>query len=254
MKDSELLQSGRDFYDGLYSQDVAEEARWLEFGVPSKTDSIEQLLARAGIKPRSVLEIGCGTGGILRELQRREIGTELFGVDYSESAISYARSESRGIEYFSGDVTDSGLALPREHFDVVVVSHVLEHLENPGELLSKMKRLSFGAMIAEVPLDDLPVSRLKGLVRDRRVNFAGHVQFFTARSFRKLLVANGFRIFCARRYTPVSSLESIRFASRRNRASRLRALFSEAVGHYFPKYVPLWSQLYYAHYAALCMK
>src|SRR6266567_16565 len=227
MKKSDLLQSGRDFYNGLYEQDVIEEARWLEFGAPAKTDSIEQLLARKGIKPLSILEIGCGSGSILRELERRHIGSELFGVDFSESAISYARSASPRIKYFTGDVTSPDLALPREHFDLVVVSHVLEHLENPAEFLRKIQRVSFGAMIAEVPLEDLPVSRLKALLRDRRKNFAGHVQFFTAGSFRALLRSAGYSITSFRRYSPVSSLESIRFAARRNGLSRLRSQLTE---------------------------
>ena len=151
-------------------------------------------------------------------------------------------------------MTSPELALPRDHFDLVVVSHVLEHLENPADFLRKIQRVSFGAMIAEVPLEDLPASRLKALMKDRRKNFAGHVQFFTARSFTALLRSAGFTVAASRRYSPVSSLESVRFAAGRNGVSRLRARLTEGSAHYLPKFVPLWSRFYYAHYAALCVK
>ena len=151
-------------------------------------------------------------------------------------------------------MTATGLSLPRAHFDAIVVSHVLEHLEDPGQFLRTLHRISFGVMIAEVPLEDLAGSRLKAIFRDRRMNAAGHIQFFTGGTFNALLESSGFNISAHRRYCPVSSLEMLQFAGRRNGISALRQKFSAATGHYLPKYLPFWDRLYYAHYAALCTK
>lgn len=253
MERRDTAQSGRDFYNDLFNEELLEEAKWLEYGAVPKTDSIESLLKRANVRPGSVLEIGCGTGAILRELQRRNIGGELFGFDYSNSAIAYAKSVSNGIEYCCGDVT-TALCLPRDQFDVVVVSHVLEHLEEPREFLHSLRHISFKTLIAEVPLEDLTASRVKNLFRDRRMNSAGHVQFFTARSFVRLLASAKFTVSAYRQYCPVMSMEALHLASERNRFSAARRMVQAATGHFLPRYAPFYKYFYYAHYAALCNK
>jgi SAM-dependent methyltransferase len=247
----DLRQSGRDHYSDLYDRDLQEEARWLEYGAQGKTDSVELLLQREGLRPKTILEIGCGPGAILRELQRRGIGEALFGVDYSESAIEYAASLSSGISYSQADVTAEDLTLPREHFDVVIVSHVIEHLEKPEPFLRALRRISFDALIVEVPLEDLWASRLKAKFRDRRMNRAGHVQFFTQRSFTDLLHSAGYEVVASRRYANVLSPEALRFAGKRNRFTRTRLLVSLVTGYCLPLYVPFWTRFYYAHFAAV---
>ena len=248
------LQSGRDHYNSLYEQELHQEAQWLDYGAKSKTDSIELLLRENHISPLSVLELGCGTGSILRELQRRHIGTDLIGIDYSSAAIEYARSVSHGIKYTQADIASTDPLLPHDHFDVIVISHVLEHLEAPEQFLQAIHRISFGVMIAEVPLEDLPVARIKTLIRDRKKNTAGHVNFFTARSFNALLRSAGFQVSAHRRYFPLSSVEAIEFGAHRNHLSPLHLAFSKATGHYLPRYVPFWTYLYYGHYAVPCTK
>lgn len=231
-----------------------DEARWLEFGASSKCDSIEILLRKVSIVPKTVLEIGCGTGAILRELRRRGIGTRYTGIDYSHSAIDYAKRASPEIEFRVGDINDSVFAPPGTHYDLIVLSHVLEHLEDPHQILRTVRHLSFRALIAEVPLEDLPASQLKSLVRNRKNNLAGHVQFFTARTFRKLIASAGFHIAAERRYANVLTREAVQLANRRNRWSRLRGLVYMLASHDLPRFVPLWSRLYYAHYAVLCIR
>lgn len=253
MERRDVAQSGRDFYNDLFNEELLEEAKWLEYGAVCKTDSIECLLGRANIRPQSLLEIGCGTGAILQELQRRNIGGELFGIDYSKTAIDYATSASQGIEYCCADVT-APWSLARNNFDVIVVSHVLEHLEKPKEFLRSLRNISFGLLIAEVPLEDLMAARIKNLFRNRRMNGAGHVQFFTARSFVALLASAGFEIKAHRQYCPVLSIEALNHASRRNHFSTPRAIIASATGHYLPRYAPFYKYLYHAHYAALCSK
>ena len=244
--------AGRSHYKNLYERDLLDEARWLEFGALGKCDSIEVLLKKAAIAPTTVLEIGCGSGAILRELRRRGIGARYTGVDYSETAIDYAKNCCREIDFRKADITDGFFAPPGTHYDLIVLSHVLEHLEDPRPILRAVRALSFCVFIAEVPLEDLPAARLKSFVRDRRNNLAGHVQFFNARSFRDLIASTGFHIAGDRRYPNVLSRESVRLANRRNRFSPVRGFVYMMTCHDLPRLVPLWSRLYYAHYAVLC--
>ena len=58
--------SGRDFYDQVFRDDLEAEAQWLRFGGSDKVDAIERLLGVRNIRPRSILELGCGTSQSLR--------------------------------------------------------------------------------------------------------------------------------------------------------------------------------------------
>lgn len=76
----------------------------------------------------NILEIGCGEGILLNELQQR--GFSVCGVEPSTSGV--ARAKQRGLNvvhgYYSGNVL-------QEKFSCVVMSHVLEHLAEPAQFL-----------------------------------------------------------------------------------------------------------------------
>ena len=67
--------------------------------------------------PSSVLDAGCGTGRVARELARR--GVDVVGVDVDASMIATARRLSPALEWVTADL--SGLDLHRQ-FDLVVMA------------------------------------------------------------------------------------------------------------------------------------
>lgn len=245
--------SGRDYYRSLYQSDLEFEAQWLSYGAAQKTDSIEMLLRRNQIQPKGILELGCGTGAVILECQRRRLAEQFSAVDYSEDAISYLRSHSSGIECRVADITDSAGVLD-QHVDVVVLSHVLEHLEHPFQFLKSVTdRIAFRYLICEVPLEDLCASRIKNLFRDRTRSVAGHVQFFTGASFGKLLQSAGLTLKDKRRYVSVVRPEVMEFVARKEGRSPAGTLLKKALWWYFPRaFGPLWSRLYMANLAVLC--
>ena len=245
--------SGRDHFTRLYRSELVEEARWLDLGAALKADSVELLLARNGIQPESLLELGCGTGAVIGECQRRSIACSYTAVDYSSEALDYLAAHSTGIRTFRADLTDDGFALDG-HYDVVVLTHVIEHLEQPWSALRNvLRRIRCRYVIVEVPLEDLPAARLKDLFRDRRRNSAGHVQFFTRTSFRGLIQAAPLTIIDERSYVPVLPAEAYGFIQRRAGLSPLSVWLKEISARYVSRVCgPVWRRLYYAHYAVLC--
>lgn len=80
---------------------------------------------------RSVLDLGCGTGALGRELKRRR-GCRVTGVTHSGEEAGLAAEHLD--EVVVGDLNEfdpAGLG----RFDCVVCSHVLEHLYRPERLL-----------------------------------------------------------------------------------------------------------------------
>jgi SAM-dependent methyltransferase len=96
------------------------------------------------------LHLGCADEGYLYERHKRgelmhqklaTVSKELWGVDIDEKGIEYLRSQ--GFEnLLVGDVCtlDRLQTLQNKVFDAIVVSEVLEHLENPGFFLEGVRR------------------------------------------------------------------------------------------------------------------
>jgi SAM-dependent methyltransferase len=245
--------SGRDFFVEQYRRGLDLQAEWLRYGAAEKVTSIETLMGRHRISPVTLLELGCGTGAVITECQRRGLGRQLTAVDYSDEAIGYLRSHSSGIGCFVADIAAPGFEL-EGCYDVVVLSHVLEHLEQPLKFLQKLvATVRFRHLVAEVPLEDLWGARLKKPFQDRSANLAGHVQWFTKATFVELMSSAMLEVKDDRRYVPVLSKEVIDFVCKKDGCSRMRTLVKMGTNRYLPRLLgPLWERAYYAHYAVLC--
>jgi SAM-dependent methyltransferase len=78
---------------------------------------------------RTVLEIGCGRGLLLALL--RSFGFDVYGIEPSKAAAEYCNRFSIPTHnsYFSKSFNH------QEQMDIVILSHVLEHVSNPKSFL-----------------------------------------------------------------------------------------------------------------------
>lgn len=81
-----------------------------------------------------VLEIGCSTGILLSIF--KEHGWEVWGI---EPSLSANRAKKNGIRVLR--TTLEKAPLPLNHFDVVILNHTLEHLDNPLSALKKSRQV-----------------------------------------------------------------------------------------------------------------
>lgn len=74
-----------------------------------------------------VLDVGSGKGELAHDLVTRA-GATVVGIDHDPSHLAFARSRftHEALDFREGDVLDG---LPEGHFDVAVLSNVLEHLD-----------------------------------------------------------------------------------------------------------------------------
>ena len=77
--------------------------------------------------PRSVLDAGCGTGRVARELARR--GVEVVGVDLDPDMLATARRRSPELQWVQADLASFDLG---RTFDVVVAAGNVMILLTPG--------------------------------------------------------------------------------------------------------------------------
>jgi 2-polyprenyl-3-methyl-5-hydroxy-6-metoxy-1,4-benzoquinol methylase len=75
---------------------------------------------------KRILEVGCGSGGLLKLLQATN---QVVGVDASEDGIGAC--VSRGIEGHCMDPSSESLPFADESFDLVICLETMEHLMSP---------------------------------------------------------------------------------------------------------------------------
>lgn len=94
-----------------------------------------------------ILDVGCGRGVLLSSLADR--GYAVHGMDVSETAV--AGADPRAQITVAPCLTQCNY--PDQHFDQVILWHVLEHLTNPREVLVEIRRIlkPGGQVIVAVP-------------------------------------------------------------------------------------------------------
>ena len=245
--------SGRDYFARLFHDNLDYETEWLRRTARLKADSIQRLLDTQGLRPDSVLEVGAGTGAVIGELRQRGVGSRHYAVDFSGEAIEVLRRMEPDVQAAVADVTETPDPLGAGPYDLAFASHVVEHLEAPETFLRALLAVPVEHFVAEVPLEDLPLGRLKSYVKSRANHPAGHVQFFTAATFVQLLERSGWRVQRVVTYAPW--LDAGTFALAYGGARPARRLLKRVTEDVLPRALgPVWSRLYHGHCAALCTR
>ena len=131
----------------------------------------------------TVCELGCGSGVLLSELSK--IGFAVVGVEPDGRAR--AAASERGVHVVAGTAERLPIELPCGSFDVVIMSHVLEHCLEPTTALVNVWQLlkPGGLALFTVPNHECIGQRRAG-VSWRWIDLPRHVSFFTGGSLRKL--------------------------------------------------------------------
>jgi SAM-dependent methyltransferase len=106
---------------------------------------------------RRILDVGCGTGELVRELAGRFPGAAIAGADVSERALERSRQATPRGEFFTLDLASSSCLDPYParlgSFDLVTCCEVLEHLADDVAGLRRLHALLApdGCLIVTVP-------------------------------------------------------------------------------------------------------
>jgi len=99
-------------------------------------------------RPGKVLDIGCGRGLLLDKL--RQHGWVPLGTELSEDAAAYARNHLH-LPVLTQPLEEIGL--PSNEFDLVILWHVLEHVQSPRDMVNEIARVlkPGGILLVAVP-------------------------------------------------------------------------------------------------------
>jgi len=181
----------RDFYDGL-----GDELAAGMFAMPSKSyrERAQMVVAAAGATPRRWLDVGAGHGHFCCLARELLPGTRFDGLDLSESVDEGVRRRwlDRAIRGLFPEVAP-GLAEAGERYDVVSMSHYLEHTRDPRAEIDAAARVlrKGGLLLVEVPDPESRLGRLLG--RGWLPWFQPqHQHLLSARNLERLLLERGF--------------------------------------------------------------
>ena len=123
----------------------------------------------------SILDVGCGAGGFLKEFWRQHPKCELYGYDIQDNFKANILNLPGVKKFYQGNLNSID-----QTFDFISLIHVLEHVESPQKFLTTIKKLlkPKGVLLIQVP--DIAKHIFDILVFD-------HISHFSKYSLSKLV-------------------------------------------------------------------
>ena len=145
------------------------------------------------LRSKKLLEIGCSMGIFLKVFEESASdGWQCIGLDTDQEAVAFAR-ERWNLNVLTKRLEDAGFS--EEEFDIVVISHTLEHIYNLYDFLKEAKRIlkKGGVLFISVPnFRSLPARLLKN--RWYGLNPKQHVWQFTPKTLSRIIRGLGLSV------------------------------------------------------------
>jgi SAM-dependent methyltransferase len=141
---------------------------------PWKATQILKIIDRNLLKPKSIVEIGCGAGEILRQLNQRMDDKTIRFEGYEISPDAYCLCKDRAgerLRFFQQDLLETD-----KTFDILLMIDVFEHVEDYFGFLRKAKEKAT-YKIYHIPLDlSHFYMMMNGPMKQRKK--VGHIHYF----------------------------------------------------------------------------
>ena len=158
------------------------------------------LISELSDKPHSVLDLGCGAGGMLLRLKRRH-WPRLQGVEINEQWV--LASIRNGIDCIHADLNDGLDRFADKQFDCVLLSRTLQTVVNVERVIDDMLRVGRKCIVTFPNFAFAPLRKMlaeegkapeaKGVLRHRWYN-SPNIRFFSITDFEDLCAAKGITI------------------------------------------------------------
>jgi len=148
---------------------------------------------------KKILEIGCGTCDIGKVVKDEYPDMTYQGIESSEKFYKAIDPAVKGLVIFEKDLLKALESVPDASQDLIVLSHVVEHLPEPGQVLGLLRRklLPRGGFYIEVPNEQWKKAQIsvRRILKPGSASwFPGHINFFTKESLRNHLEKEGMKI------------------------------------------------------------
>ena len=101
----------------------------------------------------SVLDVGFGSGMVLRRIKEIRPNLYISGCDFSKEAIKFLSARLPINEYFWCNANKE-IPKPDKSFDIVVSTEVIEHMDSPEHFIKELARVARNKIIITTPYGD----------------------------------------------------------------------------------------------------
>lgn len=158
---------------------------------------IHRLLDKAQRKGIKVLDIGCGDGRSLMELEK--LGYEAYGIEVDKNVSKVV--DVLGLNIYIGDIRNT--AFNKNFFDIIIINQVIEHTIKPIEFIEEVEKFlaKKGEIIISTP-NSASIFRL--LFGSFWINWhiPYHQEIFSTKSLIQILEKKGLMISKKRTVSP----------------------------------------------------
>lgn len=165
---------------------------------------------RGVINPgKKILEIGCANGDFLLKCKNK--GMEVVGVEIDKTVAK--RAAAKGLEILGVSFEQAYQQLNDQRFDIIFMSHVFEHFQNPQKVLTYIKNLlkADGMLILIIP----NINSITHFIFKKNcmhLDVPRHFLHYSPKSINYLADINGLKIEKIRFISgPPSFINSIRY-------------------------------------------
>lgn len=136
---------------------------------------------------KKILDIGCATGLFLSHM--KSLGWETYGVEICKEAAEYGNMV-RGVNIYNGLLYEA--QFKKGYFDIINLSHVIEHVNEPMDFLFEIKSLLKPGGVFYCTTPNVDGFQAK-FFKDRwRSAIADHLMLFSKKTLSLLLKEVGF--------------------------------------------------------------
>jgi 2-polyprenyl-3-methyl-5-hydroxy-6-metoxy-1,4-benzoquinol methylase len=190
LEEETLKRYGERSGEEYLSYELANEGSFLNLELLALKDAgFDEIEKKKSARGARLLDLGCAIGSLLALL--RERGWETTGVEISGPEANYCRRE-RCLDVRSLPLKENNFCA--DHFDVVLASHLIEHLNDPAALIREVHRIlkPGGRFFVTTPnISGFQARLFRGRWRSAIFD---HLYLFSKKTLSKLLKENGFFI------------------------------------------------------------
>lgn len=149
---------------------------WDSEDSPWKAEQILKIIHRNNLNPKTICEVGCGAGEILRQLQNKmDTSCSFEGYEISPQAYEMClRNENDRLQFKLKDFIQEGNVF----FEIILLIDVIEHFEDYFTFLRNIRSKS-AYKILHIPLEFFALSAVyQTFILKQREN-VGHLHYFT---------------------------------------------------------------------------
>lgn len=148
---------------------------------------LQQLPNWLGHQPRNLLDVGCGDGLLIELARHAKISSA--GLELSQNLVDVVRKRLGSDAIHECPLEEQ----PANHYEVVALINVIEHLRDPGVMLRQIARIlePGGILLLHTPnIGGIPARIAAG--RWHQIEPFGHFYYFNAQTLNQLLRQTGF--------------------------------------------------------------